>query len=450
MLTKKSQMALLASAVTGLGMLAGCGSSSKAANSGKPVTISVFVGKDTAQPQVQDALMTKLIHRFEKQNPKIKVTWSAYDSPSQENTRLETSLATHTGPDVYEFGSTLVPTAYATKAFRVLTAKDWAYLGGRSKFFPAQLTLSGPSPRKDIAVPEYVLPFGLLYNKTMFAAAGISSPPKTWAQFVRDAKKLTNPAKNQWGTVIDPSDPFDPWHIGWVLTRQMGGNFVNAADNHATLNSPTSVKALRFWFDWITKFHIASPGDVTFKSADELHAFENKQVAMLVMQGPTLIPSLNSSPVAKDYAFAPMPTVPYGRTSLPSGGVPVQTFVSGQYYTVPNYLSNVQMQAALKWIKFVTSVRQQQDFFKYYGYMPANVAAYKGDTALNTPEMKSFYQAELHAYPTPFIGAWGTVEIAYGGASSKIADAIGTHTYHPGEIQSALNAANQQVQAQLP
>lgn len=415
--------------------------------SSAPVTLNIFVGKNTSEPQVQDALMKRLITQFEKQNPDIRINWSAYDSASQENTTLQTSLVTRQGPDIFEFGSTLVPTAYSTRGFHVLTAQDWAFLGGKSKFFPAQLKLSGPNPRDLIAVPEYVLPFALVYNKTMFQKAGIKSPPATWNDFVADAKKLTIPAKDQWGVAMDPSDSFDPWHIGWVLTRQLGGNFVNPAMTKATLDSPASVKALTFWFDWMTKFKIASPQDVTYKGTDMLHAFENLHAAMLVMQGPTLIPSLDTSPAKGQYAFAPMPTVPYGMTHMPPGGVPVQTFVSGQYYAIPNYVKNTQ--DALKWIKFVTSVPTQRAFFQAYGYLPANISAYAGYAPLQTPEMKAFVQAENGAYPTPFTGAWGNLEVAYGGVSSQIANEIATNSYKPADILTKLQAANQQVQASL-
>ena len=418
-----------------------------AAGTAASVTLNIFVGKNTSMPQVQDALMKRLIAQFERQNPGIKIDWSTYDSAAQENTTLQTSLVTRQGPDIFEFGSTLVPTAYSTNGFHVLTPQQWAFLGGRAKFFPAQLKLSGPNLSHLIAVPEYMLPFALVYNTAMFKAAGIKAPPTTWNAFVQDAKKLTIPAKNQWGTAMDPSDPFDPWHIGWVLTKQLGGDFVNANDTKATLDSAASVKALTFWFDWMTKFKIASPQDVTYKGTDILHAFENKHAAMLVMQGATLTPSLNASPVKGQYAFAPMPTVPYGMSKLPKGGVPVQTFVSGQYYCIPNYVKN--MQDALKWIRFVTSVPAQRQFFQAYGYLPANIRAYKGYAPLNTPMMKAFVQSEAGAYATPFTGAWGNLEVAYGGVSSQIADEIATKSFHPADIAVKLAAANTQVQAAL-
>lgn len=411
------------------------------------VTLQLFIGKINTPPTAQATLMKQLIATFEKQNPTITVNYATYASASEETTTLETSLATHNGPNLFEFGSTIVPVAYSTGGFPAMSAQDWTAVGGKSRFFAPQLTMGGPSANKLIAVPEYMLPFALVYNKAMFKAAGISKPPTTWTAFINDAKKLTIPSKNQWGVAMDPSDPYDPWHIIWVLSKQMGGDFVTPDLKTATLTSPIVVKAATFWFDWLTTFKIADPTDVTFKGPDMIQAFDQGHAAMMVMQGPTLIPTLDASPVKNDYAYAPMPTIPYGMSSIPKGGEPVQTFISGQYYAIPQYTPD--RSAALKWINFITAAPQQQLFFKYYGYLPANVSAYNNYGPLDTSLIKTFISAEGHAYPTPFTGAWGPVEVAVGAASVKVADAIGTHSYHQGDLQAALQSVNAQVQQAL-
>ncbi len=410
-------------------------------------TLQLFINKINTPPTAQTQLMKQLIATFEKQNPNISVNYAVYASAAEETTTLETALATRTGPNVFEFGSTIVPVAYSTGGFPTVSAQDWAAVGGKSRFFPAQLKMGGPSSNKMMAIPEYMLPFALVYNKAMFKAAGISSPPTTWTQFIKDAQRLTVSSKKQWGVAMDPSDPFDPWHILWLLSKQMGGDFVTPDLKTATLNSSTVYNAASFWFDWITKYKIADPTDVTYKAPDQLAAFEQGHAAMLVMQGPTLIPSLNKSPVKNDYAYGPMPTVPYGMSSMPKGGEPVQTFISGQYYAIPQYTPD--RQAALKWVEFVTAVPQQRLFFQYYGYLPINVAAYKDYPSLDTPLIKTFLDAENHAYPTPFTGAWGPVEVAVGAASVKVADAIGTHSYHAGDLKAALQSVNGEAQHAL-
>lgn len=422
---------------------------SRTAVADSPVTLQLFVGKINSPPTAQRAVMGELIAEFENANPSITVKYSTFSSASAETTILETSLATRTGPNVFELGSTIIPVGYATGGFSPLTAADWAAAGGRNRFFPAQLSMSGPTPDKQIAIPEYMLPFALLYNKAMFKAAGIASPPTTWTQFIADAQKLTIPSKNQWGVVMDPSDSFDPWHIIWVLTRQLGGEFVTPDLKHATLTSTPVYQATRFWMDWLTKYKIANPADVTYHGVDALAAFAQAHAAMMVMQGATLLPTLNKSVVKNDYAYAPMPTIPYGMSSLPKGGVPVQTFISGQYYNIPTYVTGATRAATLKWINFITSVPQQRLFFQYYGYLPINPDAYKGYAPLNTPLIKTFVTAEAHAYSTPFTGAWGPLEISVGAATSRIAAEYGTNSYHTGDLRAALSAVNTAVQSSL-
>ncbi|GGY18443.1 ABC transporter substrate-binding protein [Streptomyces djakartensis] len=65
------------------------------------------------------------------------------------------------------------------------------------------------------AVPLLGDAYGLYYNKTAFEKAGITSPPKTWSQFERDAKKLTIP---QGGTFRQLG--FMPNYHGWETTTE--------------------------------------------------------------------------------------------------------------------------------------------------------------------------------------------------------------------------------------
>lgn len=407
--------------------------------------LEMFTGKILNPPGVQDKVNQQLISDFQKANPGVKISWSTYTSASEETTKIETSVASGSGPDIFEFGSTVVPTAAATGDYVVLSTSDWDTLGGQKKFFPAQLKMSGLSPGQLIAVPEYMLPFALVYNTDLLDQAG-AKPPTTWTEFIDTAKKINNPSKQIWGTVMDPSDPFDPWHILWVLAKQNGGDFVSADLTKATMNTQQVYDANRFWFDWMAKYQVANIGDATFKGTDQLNAFSSGHVGMLVMQGPTLIPSLDKSAVAGKYAFAPMPTIPYGMSASPAGGEPVQTFVSGQYLTIAKYTKVHDL--ALQWLKFMTDVPQQMLFLKSYGYMPAIEAAYT-DPSLQTPIWKAFVDAENHAYGTPLTGAWGPIEVVVGGYSAKIAAAIATKSYQSGDLKKALAAAQDQVQKLL-
>src|SRR5260370_16732860 len=92
---------------------------------------------------------------------------------------------------------------------------------------------------------------------------------------------------------------------------------------------------------------------------------------MLIMATSTLKPTLQKSSVAGKYAFAPMPTVPYGMQQRPANGVPASTIVSGDMLAVADY-SNVK-DLAFKFINLVTEYHHQIHWTNTFVYFPANV-----------------------------------------------------------------------------
>src|SRR5437879_817255 len=301
------------------------------------------------------------------------IAWDTFSSSNEEQTKLQTSVVSGNSPDIFSFGTTFVPTAQATKGFTVLTDQDWQTVGGKSRFFQPQLTMSGASPDQLIAVPWVMRPFAMVYNKELFQKAGITTPPTTWTQFVQDAQKMTDPSAGVYGAEIDPSDSFDPWKIWWMFAEQMGGKFISPDLKTAQLNSPEAVQAVRFWFDWATTYKTVNPNSMAWKVGDAVQAFANGKVGMLIMTTSTLTPTLQKSPVADKYAFVPMPTVPYGMQQRPANGVPAATIVSGDMLAVADY-SNVK-DLAFKFINLVTDEQHQIQYTKTFGDLPANTAA---------------------------------------------------------------------------
>lgn len=412
--------------------------------------ISILESSFPNDQPAQNALMKRWIHKFSHQHPNINVTWDTYASASDEQKTISTSLASGDGPTVYQLGSTFVPVAYGTHAFHRLSAKEWARVGGRTQFSDLALKLSGPSPSNGIAVPERILPYTLVYNKKMFKAAEITSPPKTWTEFIRDAKMLTDPGNKQWGTVVDFADPYDPWRLVWQLTRQKGGHFLSDSGQSATLTSPAVQDSLRFWLDWVTKYKIASPAGLSYKKADKGAAFASGKVGMLPLGSSQYLTQLESSPVKGDYAIAQMPAVPYGRSAVPANGDPVASSLAGQYLAIPKYATEAQREAALKWIKFELSPRQQLDIYKTYKYLPASSKTYSRYRAkFQTPIVKPYVKAAKASFPTPFVPAWGDMEVAFAGAMKQITGEIASGSLSKSDIHDALQHANRSTTTAL-
>ena len=428
-------------------VLAACGGggSGNGNGNGQGKTLRVLIGYNSTYPAQQRQWMQQIASEFQKQTG-ATIAWDTFSSSSEEQTKLQTAIVSGSGPDVFSLGTTFVPTAQATKGFTVLTDQDWQAVGGRDRFFQQQLTMSGSSTSQQIAVPFVMRPFAMVYNKSLFQKAGITTPPTSWTEFVQDAQKMTNASSGVYGAEIDPSDSFDPWKIWWMFAEQMGGSFLSQDLKTAQLNTPEAVQAVKFWFDWATTYKIVDPNSMSWKAGDALKAFANGKVAMLIMQTPTVIPTLNKSSIASSYAFAPMPTVPYGLQQRPANGVPAATIVSGDMLAVADY-SNVK-DLAFKFINLVTDEQHQLQWTQTFGDLPVNQQA-ANSLASQNPQTAAFLQAESQATPTPFTGVWGPLEVALAGVSSKLANEVATNSYSPSHIKPLLDQANQQIQSQL-
>jgi len=424
-------------------VLAACGGGGSSSSQGQ--TLNVLISYNSTYPAQQKQWMQQIASEFQKATG-ATIAWDTFSSSSEEQTKLQTSIVSGSGPDVFSFGTTFVPTAQATKGFTVLTDQDWQAVGGKSRFFQQQLTMAGSSPNQSIAVPFVMRPFAMVYNKELFQKAGITTAPTTWTEFVQDAQKMTNPSAGVYGAELDPSDSFDPWKIWWMFAEQMGGSFISQDLKTAQMNSPEAVQAVKFWFDWATTYKIVDPNSMAWKAGDAVKAFANGNVGMLIMTTSTLKPTLQKSSVAGKYAFAPMPTVPYGMQQRPANGVPAATIVSGDMLAVADY-SNVK-DLAFKFINLVTDYQHQVQWTKTFGDLPVNVQA-ANDLASQDPLTAAFIKAEADATPTPFTGEWGPLEVALAGVSSKLANEVATNRYDPSHIKPLLDQANQQIQSGL-
>jgi ABC-type glycerol-3-phosphate transport system substrate-binding protein len=104
------------------------------------------------------------------------------------------------------------------------------------------------------ALPLLADTYGLYYNKTLFAKAGIKSPPKTISELTADAKKLT--VRNKDGSLkVVGLDPFIGFYENvperWVAA--FGGTYIDAKGN-ANLSRQAAWQKMLKWqkslIDW--------------------------------------------------------------------------------------------------------------------------------------------------------------------------------------------------------
>jgi multiple sugar transport system substrate-binding protein len=439
----------VAIAALATGFAVGCGSSSGSASGSKlsGQTLTVYTqaptGSGAAQYKAYYTYIAKLFH----QQTGSTLSWDYSSSGTQLSQTVESSVATHSGPDVFSVGSSYNGTVYGTHAFHVFTSADWAELGGRSSFVPRMLTMSGPSASQDIGVPFESIPFVMAYNTSLFAKAGIKSPPTTWTQWVSDAQAIQNADPGVSGASFSPQDPYGPWKPVWSYALQDGGNFTNAAGTQATFTSAPVQAALKFYFEQEYNYHIVPAADLTWQAAQETAAFTSGKTGMLAEATDELAPELKGTPAEGHVAFAPMPAVPYGMAARPASGQAAESIVSGNYYDIPSYVKNIPL--AIAFIKAATSPQAQLEQFKIFGWLPVTQTGIK-EVESYSPASIPFVKAEEASTPTAFTPAWSYIEDGMLAAISHIAQQLATtHSYSDSYALSQLQAENTVVQAHL-
>ena len=117
------------------------------------------------------------------------------------------------------------------------------------------LTSFGNIDGKQVSVPVSANNLAYMYNKTLFAEAGLDpeNPPTTWEELLQDGKTILDktgmPGYDLFTQAGDNGEGLT-WNFQ-VNLWQAGGEFLNADNSAAAFNTPQGKKALQYWMDLI-------------------------------------------------------------------------------------------------------------------------------------------------------------------------------------------------------
>lgn len=282
-------------------LAAGCSSSpgSGSSSSGGVVHLSMltgFTGPD--EPSYQ-----ALIKEFNATHPNIQVTMTV-EPWATVGQKLPASWATGQGPDLATPSSDPGSIFNYIKTNSVLDLSSAAGTGASqidTAAFPSSVKSAFTVGGKLYAVPANLATLVLYYNKDMFAKAGISGPPKTEADFIADAKKLTLTSggkASQYGLSLADNNTIQMWPI----LQWMSGGDIIGKNNCAVINNAASVAALTQWSQLVMQNQI-SPVGQTGADADTL--FSSRKAAMEI-NGPWAADGYKSAGINLGIAEVPV------------------------------------------------------------------------------------------------------------------------------------------------
>lgn len=353
-------------------ILSACGSSETPA---QPKTLTYWASNQGSSLEADKQILQPELDKFERQTG-IKVTVEVVPWSDLLN-RLLAAATSGQGPDVVNIGNTWSASLQATGAFIQFDDATLGAVGGRSRFVAAALAAAGAPNKPPTAVPLYSLAYALYYNKKMFADASIAAPPTTWEELVADGKKLTK--GQQWGLAIEGANISENAHHAFAFSQQYGGEWFDASGK-PTFDTPQNVAAVKRYIDFMAVDRIANPSNAEYAQNQSVSDFANGKVGMLLWQAVGSALKAQNMP-ADAYGVAPVPFL----QSPPAGGKKVNSMVAGINIAVYKHTKN--RDAALRFVKFMTSDEEQVALNKTYGSLPS-VTTVAGDAAFQAPEQK--------------------------------------------------------------
>ncbi len=287
-----------------------------AASAASPVTLQFWSTYNTTDKE-ESTFVNVVIRKFEKENPGIKVNAVVYPYADLLPKFLATAAAGDP-PDVMRSDIQWVPQLAAEGVIE--------NVGELPGFVAIKAnTLPGPLATTDIKTGEkpgyYAFPDdtntqALYWNKTDFAAAGISGPPTTLAQMYADAAKLTVPAKQQYGLGVDGTDIWNMAPYIW----SSGGSFTNAKYTLASgaMDDAKTIAAVSQLASLLKAGDIGSDFEGGASAVSGEQGFPKGQYAMYI-DGPWAVPTFKADNPVPDYGIAPFPTGPGGSVSTVGG-----------------------------------------------------------------------------------------------------------------------------------
>jgi ABC-type glycerol-3-phosphate transport system substrate-binding protein len=121
-----------------------------------------------------------------------------------------------------------------------------------------------------------------VYNRELVEKAGLdpSNPPRTWAEYLAWAKKLTGP--DQWATAIlgGKTDTTTRVLLTWIYGN--GGEAFNADMTEATFaKNPKSLEAIKFYLGLFSNEKVAAPAPTTTNYLEQTVLFANGKIATM-------------------------------------------------------------------------------------------------------------------------------------------------------------------------
>lgn len=414
--TARSVGATLA-AISLIGALAACAPEEAAPpdlDTEAEVTLEVWTGQAGEAHEILESLASEFMEEHE--NVTLELSAGASSTPELLQ-KLSAGFASDQYPDMsFAFGSWA---SQLERSGRTLDIRDrvedpevaWDEFAGS-----ARKTVQ-PTGEKIIGFPAIVDNLSLIYNKTVFDAAGVDYPTEEWSwdDFREAAAELTDPSTETYGYAYSVSgSEATTWQF-WPHLWQHGGAILSDDNTEATFDSEAGVEALTFLRDMAVEDKSVYLDQTDTKIGP---LFQGNRIGMMT-SGPWELYGLQTA------------GTDYGVTILPGTDGDHQTVSGPDIWALFDHEDDNRAYWAFQFAEWLTSAEQDERFNVALGNLPLRSSsvdseAYQERVAASPGYEVMAANAENAKNARPTVPGYVGLSEAIGQAISEVLQGQGT------------------------
>ena len=410
---RKTPAALVALGTAAALAIAGCSSSgsssaggSTSSSSSAPAQLTVWRMGASVPSEV--TWMNGVVAQFHTDFPayaktKVNVVWVPWTS---RTTDWNNALASgKNAPDITELGNTDTPTEASLGVLANVSSyvDSWSAKPGIVTGMLANDTQNGGV----YAVPWFGGVRGVWYRTDQFKAAGITSPPATWAQLATDAQKLMAKFPGTYGidAITDDTNAFASfiWGAGGQVATESNGTWT------ADLTTPADEAAIQYYVSLYRTDHLSPSkyiGQTELGNTGSTSGGANTDFGLgkldMYIDGPWATATMPANSTDKsNWASFPIPSE-NGPNPAPAfaGGSDLGIWATSKYKT-----------AAWDLIQVMDSTSNATSFANLQGFFPPYTSALTGGAYSSSQLMSGFAKAASNTQISPLNAKnWATAD----------------------------------------
>lgn len=333
--------------------------------------------------------LERVMALFKQRHPGVNVTQENIPNPEYMS-KMTAAVVANARPDTCMVVAERAGDLVAMGALTDLTARIKAW--PRYAEYPEQAWAGSTVGGKTYGVPAFTFVDWMYYRKDWFAEKGIA-PPKTYAEFLDAAIKLTDPAKNRYGLSLRGGAGGHKFVID--LIEAWGSPIV--AGGKMAIDKRKATEAIAFYSEILTKHKAAPPSAPNDGYRQIMEAFKTGQTAMVWHHTGSLT-EIQAALKPEQFGTLPMPAGP------------------GAHIARLTYLFNAvsnpaKIDANMAWISFWAEPEPAIAFLEETGYFPSSprVAA-DPRIAANPIYAAAIETTRIGRLPPTFVGVAGWSE----------------------------------------